>query len=107
MARRNELRSALQAVLENRLKLPIAMPLEDPVRINEDLRVDSIMLLQLLVFIEQDLRLSIPEEEVDAKAFATIGSLLDFLERLAPIEGQLEADASNEPIPSRIGVTEG
>lgn len=107
MARRNELKLSLQAVLEQRLKLSIAMPLEDEVRINEDLRIDSIMLLQLLVFIEQDLRLSIPEEEVDAKAFATIGSLLDFLERLAPMEGKRDAEAVQESVLQGIEVTGG
>lgn len=107
MARRNELKLSLQAVLEQRLKLSIAMPLEDEARINEDLRIDSIMLLQLLVFIEQDLRLSIPEEEVDAKAFATIGSLLDFLERLAPIEGTRAAEAVQDSVPPGIEVTGG
>ncbi|MBW7474898.1 petrobactin biosynthesis protein AsbD [Paenibacillus oenotherae] len=87
MARREELKTALQSLLEERLKVQLTGPLEEQSRINEDLRVDSIMLLQLIVFIEQELRLSVPEEEVDAKAFATIGSLLDFMERLEPLDG--------------------
>ncbi|MNT99013.1 acyl carrier protein [compost metagenome] len=43
------------------------------------------MMMQLLVWIEVEFGLSIPEEEVDPRVFQTVGSLLDFMESLSPV----------------------
>ncbi|TYP70614.1 phosphopantetheine-binding protein [Paenibacillus methanolicus] len=81
---REQLRGRLAELMREKLELRLPQALEDTLRINEDLRIDSISLLQLIVHIEATLGLRVPEEEVDAKAFATVGSLLDFIGRLAP-----------------------
>lgn len=60
--------------------------LEDTMRLNQDLYIDSVMMLQLIVYIEMDLQLYVPEDELDPKAFSTIGSLLDFMEELQPLQ---------------------
>ena len=77
--------SGLQTLMETKLQLAGLPPLEETHRLNEDLRIDSLMMLQLLVWIEAEFGLRIPEEEVDPRVFGTVGSLLDFMEGLAPV----------------------
>ncbi|MOA59706.1 acyl carrier protein [compost metagenome] len=54
-------------------------------RLNEDLRIDSIMIVQLIVYIELEMKLSVPDEMIDPRAFSTIGSLLEFMQGLEPL----------------------
>ncbi|PZD95731.1 hypothetical protein DNH61_12760 [Paenibacillus sambharensis] len=61
---------------------PLAGTLSEELRLNEDLRLDSVMLLQLLVLIETRLGLQVPENEVDPGIFDTVGSLVDFMQEL-------------------------
>ncbi|MHA6482892.1 phosphopantetheine-binding protein [Paenibacillus sp. strain BS8-2] len=68
--------------------------LRDELRLSEDLLIDSIMIVQLIVYIELDLGLSVPDAEVDPRAFATVGSLLSFMEELEPVD----ADSSDQAI---------
>ncbi|MUG72710.1 petrobactin biosynthesis protein AsbD [Paenibacillus validus] len=82
--RRNQRITELHSLMKTRLLLTDLSPLEETHRLNEDLHVDSVMMLQLLVWIEEEFGLRIPEEEVDPRVFHTVGSLLDFMERLAP-----------------------
>ncbi|EFM10280.1 acyl carrier protein [Paenibacillus curdlanolyticus YK9] len=77
----------VERLLRDKLQLQLAGALEESLRLNEDLRIDSIMMLQLIVLLERELALRVPEQEVDARAFATVGSLLDFIERLEPLDG--------------------
>ncbi|MCR2807142.1 phosphopantetheine-binding protein [Paenibacillus soyae] len=92
---RESLRSALQQLMMNKFKLPIG-ELDDGQRLNEDLAVDSIMIIQLIVFLEVDLRLQVPDEQVDPRTFATIGSLLDFMEQLEPYPAESGAETALE-----------
>lgn len=71
--------------METKLLLTQLPILEESHRLNEDLRIDSVMMMQLLVWIEVEFGLSIPEEEVDPRVFQTVGSLLDFMESLSPV----------------------
>lgn len=75
----------LGSIMETKLLLTQLPILEEPHRLNEDLRIDSVMMIQLLVWIEVEFGLCIPEEEVDPRVFHTVGSLLDFMESLAPV----------------------
>lgn len=75
----------LGVIMETKLQLTQLPRLEDAHRLNEDLRIDSVMMMQLLVWVEVEFGLGIPEDEVDPRVFQTVGSLLDFMERLAPI----------------------
>ncbi|WP_281890737.1 phosphopantetheine-binding protein [Paenibacillus sp. YYML68] len=71
----------LREVMTKHLQRPAIPPLTEELRLNEDLGLDSVMLLQLLVWIEVEIGLPIPEEEVDPRMFSTVGSLLDFMEQ--------------------------
>lgn len=86
---REALKSELQGLIRHKFKLNID-ELRDGLRLNEDLAVDSIMIVQLIVFIEVELKLQVPDDQVDPRAFATIGSLLDFMERLEPYPEEAE-----------------
>ncbi|MWC29949.1 phosphopantetheine-binding protein [Paenibacillus sp. MMS18-CY102] len=77
----------VETLLRENLQLQLPGALEESLRLNEDLRIDSIMMLQLIVLLERELGLRVPEQEVDARAFATVGSLLDFIARLEPMDG--------------------
>ncbi|PFK35393.1 acyl carrier protein [Bacillus cereus] len=88
---RKMLKAALLKIMIEKMELKNVTYLEDTMRLNQDLYIDSVMMLQLIVYIEMDLQLYVPEDEVDPKAFSTVGSLLDFMEELQP----LQVDASN------------
>lgn len=75
----------LGSIMEQKLQMTQLPRLEEAHRLNEDLRIDSVMMMQLLVWIEMEFGLSIPEEEVDPRVFHTVGTLLDFMEQLAPV----------------------
>ena len=78
-------RTQLRGVMASQLQLnKLPQTLEDGHRLSEDLGVDSIMLMQLIVWIELEMRLDIPEHEVNPKAYVTIGALLDFMLTLSP-----------------------
>jgi acyl carrier protein len=85
-AYREQLRERLAAVIRGKLHWKEAGELSDATRLREDLCIDSIMIVQLIVYLETELHLLIPDEQVDPRAFATIGTLLDFMETLPPIE---------------------
>ena len=88
---RNMLKAALLKIMIEKMELKNVTYLSDTMRLNQDLYIDSVMMLQLIVYIEMDLELYVPEDEVDPKAFSSIGSLLDFMEELQP----LPVDANN------------
>lgn len=78
--RREAYRLRLREVMARHLRLnELPERLEDRQRLAEDLGVDSIMLMQLIVWIELEMKLDVPEHEVDARAYVTIGALLDFM----------------------------
>ena len=60
--------------------------LEETMRLNQDLYIDSVMMLQLIVYIEMDVKLCVPEDEVDQKHFLLWDLLLDFMEELQPLQ---------------------
>lgn len=84
---RAELKEKILQVMKEKLGLQGVTELDELMRLNNDLRIDSIMLVQLIVYIEVELQLEIPEDEVDPRVFQTVGSLLDFLETLQPAGG--------------------
>ncbi|PEC19171.1 petrobactin biosynthesis protein AsbD [Bacillus cereus] len=84
--RRETLKSAVLKIMEEKMELKNVTHLEETMRLNQDLYIDSVMMLQLIVYIEMDLKLCVPEDEVDPKTFLTVGSLLDFMEELQPLQ---------------------
>ncbi|EJQ43085.1 hypothetical protein IEE_03263 [Bacillus cereus BAG5X1-1] len=83
--RREMLKEAVLSIMREKMELKNVTHLEETMRLNQDLYIDSVMLLQLIVYIEMDLKLCVPEDEIDPKAFLTVGSLLDFMEELQPL----------------------
>ncbi|QWU44769.1 petrobactin biosynthesis protein AsbD [Bacillus sp. NP247] len=82
---RETLKDAVLSIMIEKMELKNVTHLEETVRLNQDLYIDSVMMLQLIVYIEMDLKLCVPEDEIDPKAFLTVGSLLDFMEELQPL----------------------
>jgi len=83
--RRETLKNEVLKIMKEKMELKNVTHLEETMRLNQDLYIDSVMMLQLIVYIEMDVKLSVPEDEVDPKAFLTVGSLLDFMEELQPV----------------------
>ncbi|HDX9653148.1 MULTISPECIES: petrobactin biosynthesis protein AsbD [Bacillus] len=83
--RRETLKNEVLKIMTEKMELKNVTHLEETMRLNQDLYIDSVMMLQLIVYIEMDVKLSVPEDEVDPKAFLTVGSLLDFMEELQPV----------------------
>ncbi|MED1783035.1 petrobactin biosynthesis protein AsbD [Brevibacillus fortis] len=81
---RKERLEQIHTIMTEKLKLSHILTLEESMRLNEDLHIDSIMLLQLIVYIEEDLQLLVPAHELDPRIFQTVGSLLIFVEQLEP-----------------------
>ncbi|AXY10375.1 acyl carrier protein [Bacillus thuringiensis LM1212] len=84
--RREVLKDAVFKIMTEKMELKNVTHLEETMRLNQDLYIDSVMMLQLIVYIEMDVMLCVPEDEVDPKAFLTVGSLLDFMEELQPLQ---------------------
>mgnify|MGYP001055253325 FL=1 len=84
--RREALKNAVLKIMIEKMELKNVTHLEETMRLNQDLYIDSVMMLQLIVYIEMDLKLCVPEDEADPKAFLTVGSLLDFMEELQPLQ---------------------
>ncbi|QJC52810.1 acyl carrier protein [Paenibacillus albicereus] len=82
-------RDELRALMEQSLGLGgLPERLDDELRLAEDLGLDSILVMQLIVWIEVRLGLAVPDAEVDPRAFATVGSVLDFMGELRPLAAE-------------------
>lgn len=79
---RNELKHRLKVMLIEGLRLEEKQPEDihdaEPIFI-EGLGLDSIDALELVVLVEENFRVSIPDEEVGKSAFASIDALADFI----------------------------
>ena len=67
----------LKKILDEQLRLG-GMEITEESRIKEDLGADSLDILQLLMTIEEDHGITIPDEEL--ATFETVGDILKFLE---------------------------
>lgn len=81
--------ASIHEVLVNTMAVPHLGAFSESARLNEELYLDSVMVLQLLVHLELDLGFSIPEEVLTEKQFATVGALAEFLMALprSPADG--------------------
>jgi len=59
-------------------RLPSDIPDDSPI-FGDGLGLDSIDALELVVLVEDRFRVSIPDEEVGKRAFASVRSLVDFI----------------------------
>lgn len=78
---RQQLIKSIYDIMENSLELQTLSSFNEDARLNEDLYMDSIMVLQLILHVELDLGISIPDEILVPKDFKTIGTLVSFLEK--------------------------
>ncbi|KHF40110.1 petrobactin biosynthesis protein AsbD [Halalkalibacter okhensis] len=66
-------------ILNDQLELATMDSFHIDARLNEDLYMDSILLLELILHLELDIGMKIPDEGIVPKDFYTVGSLADFL----------------------------
>ncbi|MCC3649492.1 petrobactin biosynthesis protein AsbD [Cytobacillus firmus] len=78
---RQEILQVIHDILQDQLELPSMKAFHEDARLNEDLYMDSIMILQLILHLEVDMGIDIPDEMLVPKDFRTVGSLADFLKR--------------------------
>lgn len=74
--------TAIATVLRHHLPAARVDAFAPEARLNEDLALDSIMLLELLVHLELEHRLCIPEEALLASELATIADLQQLLQTM-------------------------
>ena len=78
---RAALRAEVKQLLATGLRLqiaPEAIPDDDPI-FGEALGLDSIDALELVVLVEDRFQVSIPDEEVGRRAFASVDALVTFI----------------------------
>lgn len=87
---RAELVEVIRCVLSEKMALPHLEHFSEDARLNEQLCLDSVLLLELLVHLELEHGLALPEEAALQKQVGTVGSLADFL-----LEQRVAAPASS------------
>ena len=78
---RDSLRAEVKELLASGLRLevrPADIPDDSPI-FGEGLGLDSIDALELVVLVEERFHVSIPDEEVGQRAFASVDALVDFI----------------------------
>jgi acyl carrier protein len=76
---KRELIAIMRTVLDEKMALPHLAHFSEEARLNEQLCLDSVLILQLLVHLELEHGLVLPEDAVVQKQLGTVGSLADFL----------------------------
>lgn len=69
-------------LIEDNLEVRLPADVSESSRIYQDLHIDSIMVLQLVVYVEEEFGIAVPEEDVDPAVFETLGALVTFIEEL-------------------------
>jgi acyl carrier protein len=80
---RSDMARRVKDLIVRRLKLEIdpASILDDAPLFGEGLGLDSIDALELVLGLEQEFGIKVEDEEVGVKAFASVNSLVDFIEQ--------------------------
>lgn len=79
---REQILATLCELMQQNLEVKLPENVTEASRVYQDLFIDSIMVLQLIVYVEEEFGISVPEEDVDPAVFQTIGSLITFIEDL-------------------------
>ncbi|MDZ5710726.1 petrobactin biosynthesis protein AsbD [Jeotgalibacillus haloalkalitolerans] len=77
----------IERLIKEELELAAADSFHPHARLNEDLYIDSVMMLELILCLELEAGVSIPDEAISPKDFYTVDSLADFLMRQSEREG--------------------
>jgi acyl carrier protein len=77
-----EILNRLRQLITENLELELPETLHETDRLFEDLNIDSIMVLQLIVYVEEEFGVNVPEEDVDPAVFQTLGSFVGFVQTL-------------------------
>lgn len=70
---------SIHHVLSSTMGVSHLSAFSEQARLNEELYLDSVMVLHLIVHLELDLGFDIPEEALLEQQFATVGALAEFL----------------------------
>ncbi|MFC5701162.1 phosphopantetheine-binding protein [Cohnella faecalis] len=78
----------LTTIIHQYLEVEIPETVTEESRLFDDLSIDSIMVLQLIVYIEEEFNVTVPEEDLDPSVFFTLGSLVTFIQQLQAGSGR-------------------
>ncbi|WP_078394943.1 petrobactin biosynthesis protein AsbD [Shouchella patagoniensis] len=78
--------SAIYEILKTELQINTLESFHEDARLNEDLAIDSVMMLQILLQLEMDYGIEIPDEKIERDSFFSVRTLAQFLE----LQGQSE-----------------
>ena len=70
---------AIHQVLTERMKIPHISAFSENARLNQDLYLDSVLVLELILNLETELGVSIPDQAITKEDFETVSGLADFL----------------------------
>ena len=96
---RSEIIDAIRETLRQPLNIARIDAFDESARLEDDLQLDSVLLLQLLLNLELTLDIEVPDSAIDKETFATAASLADFLMRQSgasiPV---IDADTEQETV---------
>lgn len=90
-----EIIDAVRCVLIDEFNLANIASFHQYAKLNEDLYLDSVLILQLLISLELKLGISIPDDSLNLKDFKTVDSFSDF------ISGRIEEKNKHQEIDSK------
>lgn len=76
---KRELIAVMRSVLEDKMALPHMADFSEDARLNEQLCLDSVRVLELLVHLELEFGLALPEQALMQKPPGTVGGLAELL----------------------------
>lgn len=82
MSKQMEIMGQIRSIIVDNLEVEAPEQLQETDRLYEDLGIDSIMVLQLVVYVEEVFGISVPEEDMDPRVFETVGALITFIQEL-------------------------
>ncbi|MBY0207117.1 MULTISPECIES: phosphopantetheine-binding protein [Paenibacillus] len=83
---RDEIKAKIREIMSNELNLTVSAILDEESKLFEDLGIDSLMVMQIAVYVEEQFEVVIPDETWEPSALTSVGSLVDFVENL--LEGE-------------------
>jgi acyl carrier protein len=76
---KTELIESIRWILKEQMQIPHIEAFNEDARLNYDLYLDSVLILELILNIETELGFSIPEQALTKENFETVSNLADFL----------------------------